>query len=480
MRRCAFALAALLLAGCMAPAPRPAPPPADVPAAWQALAAPRSDLSGESPAGARADGAGADARVDWWRRFDDPALASLVADALAANTDIARARAAWAQARALRAASAALRGPSLDAAASARRTRANGLPPTDLWQAGLDAGWEFDVFGGRRAAEAAARADAESAAASLGDVQVSVEAEVALAYLQLRGSQARLAIARDNLAGQRETLQLTRWRAQAGLASALEVEQALAAAAQTEATVPQLQTSIDQALHALAVLGGRPPGALAALQAAAPLPAAPPVPGLSVPADTLRQRADVRAAERRVAAAAARVRQAEAARWPVFTLSGSIGLAAPALGVLDRARAATGALVGGVSGPLFDGGAARAGVDAQAAAQVQAEAAYRATVLAALQEVEDALVALRAGDERLAALATAAEAAGHAALLARQRYGSGLVDFQVVLDTQRTLLAAQDAVAGGRTDLVSGHVRLFKALGGGWRPEDEPPPALPR
>lgn len=465
-RLAALAAGAALLGGCASAPPPAGPLPADVPPGWlqaAAVAAPAAtSLAG------------------WWQRFDDPLLAALVADALAANTDVARAQAAWAQARALRSGSAARLGPAVDASASARRTRSNGLAPSNLFQAGLDAGWEIDLFGGRRAADAAAQADAGAAVATLGDVQVSVAAEVALAYLQLRGSQARLAIARDNLASQQETLQLTRWRVQAGLASALDAEQAQAAASQTEAGVPPLQTAIAQAVHGLAVLTGRPPGALAArLAVPAPLPLPPPALALALPADTLRQRADVRAAERALAAAAARVRQADAARWPVFTLSGSVGLAALTLGALGHGRAATGALVGGGSVPLFDGGAARAAVDAQAAALQQAEAAYRATVLSALQEVEDALVALRGSGERLDALRTAAEAAGNAALLARQRYGSGLVDFQVVLDTQRTLLAAQDAVAATRTDLVGGHVRLYKALGGGWRPDDEPLAAAP-
>lgn len=262
------------------------------------------------------------------------------------------------------------------------------------------------------------------------------------------------------------------WRQQAGLVTALEAEQARAAVEQTAALVPALQTGIDQASHALAVLIGRTPAALTALLAGvAPVPQPSEELALRLPAETLRQRADVRSAEHQVAAAQARVSQAEAARLPSFSIGGSLGLSALTLGVLTNGASVVTTLLGSVSLPIFDGGAARAQVDAQQAAFEQAQTTYRAAVLLALKDVEDALVALRGDRLRLARLGNAADAATNAAVMARQRYTSGLVDFQTVLETQRTQLGTQDGVASARADVSSDHVRLYKALGGGWEPD---------
>jgi len=302
---------------------------------------------------------------------------------------------------------------------------------------------------------------------------VSLAAEVAVNYITLRGLQERLAIARRNLASQRETLQITGWRVQAGLSTSLAAEQARAAAEQTAAQIPQLEASLAQARHALAVLTGQPPGALdAQLATAAAVPLPPDGLTLAIPAETLRQRPDVRVAEERVAAALARVSQADAARYPGFRISGSLGLRALSLGALTHGASAAHALLASVSVPLLDGGAARAQLRVQEAALEQARVNYEATVLAALQDVEDALVALRGERERLLHLQAAAQAAGHAALLAQNRYESGLIDFQAVLETQRTLLSTQDSVASSVASVGTGHVRLYKALGGGWNPSD--------
>jgi outer membrane protein TolC len=194
---------------------------------------------------------------------------------------------------------------------------------------------------------------------------------------------------------------------------------------------------------------------------------------LSIPAETLRQRPDVRAAEHQVTAAQARLSQADATRLPNFALSGSLGLNAATIGSLTGSGAVVSTLLAGVSLPVFDGGALRAQVRVQQAALDQAHLAYEATVLAALTDVEDALVALRGDRERLLSLQQASEAASNAALMARQRYGSGLVDFQTVLDTQRSQLTTQDSVAIASADVSSDHVRLYKVLGGGWRPDSE-------
>jgi outer membrane protein TolC len=220
------------------------------------------------------------------------------------------------------------------------------------------------------------------------------------------------------------------------------------------------------------VLTGQPPAALLTLLAAAsPLPQAPDDLVLSIPAETLRQRPDVRAAEYAITAALARVAEADAARMPSFKLNGSLGLNALTLGSLTSGAAVVSSLLAGVSLPIFNGGSLLAQVRAQQAALEQARVSYRAAVLAALKDVEDALVALRGDRERVARLTLAADAAGNAALYARQRFSSGIVDFQTVLDTQRTQLGAQDSVASARADLSADHVRLYKALGGGWLPD---------
>ena len=415
-------------------------------------------------------GATPTALADWWRRFDDPLLARLIIQALQANTDVRRARASLLQARALRDVAAAALAPQFSSSASAQRN-INGGNSVNSFQIGLDASWELDIFDANQRGVAASAASALASAATLGQVQVSIAAELALAYFTLRASQQRLAIANANLASQRDSLQITRWRLQAGLVSSLDAEQASAAAAQTAAQLPALLTAIDQTRHALGVLTGQPPAALlTALAQVAPLPRAPEDIALDFPAETLRQRADVGAAEWQVRAAAARVSQAELQRLPSLRLGGSLGLNALTLGALTNGATVAASLLASVSLPLFDGGAAEAQVRAQEAAQTQAQLAYQATVLNALREVEDALVALRGDRTRLQNLQQAAEAADTAATLASQRYRTGLIDFQVVLETQRSRLSTQDSVVNASADVVADHARLYKALGGGWSP----------
>jgi len=462
--RCWLLAAGLLvLAGCAAPraTPEGALPDTPVPARWS-----------EAPAATPAAGA---ALAPWWQQFNDPPLAALVSQALQANTSVRGAQAALQQARALRDVQAAGLQPRVDGSASAQRSKSGDSDAGNSFQAGFDASWEVDVFGARRSAVSASAADAQAAASTLANTQVSIAAEVAATYIDLRGQQARLAIARRNLDSQAEILQLTRWRTQAGLATSLEVEQARAASEQTRAQIPVLETGIAQALHALAVLTGQAPGALqTTLATASPVPQPPADLALGIPAETLRQRPDVRFAEQRIAAALARVAQADAARYPSFQISGSLGLRALTLGSLTSGASVASALLAGVSIPLLDGGAARAQVRVQEAALEQARVNYQATVLTALKDVEDALVALRGDGERLARLQDAAEAASNAALMAQQRYASGLIDFQAVLETQRTQLSTQDSVASTTATLSADHVRLYKALGGGWQATPAP------
>ena len=423
---------------------------------------------------------GSSSLAQWWLRFNDPLLGSLVTRAMQANISVKGARAALLQARALRDVSAAALWPSIDGSASAQRSKSGSDSAIDRFAVGLDASWEADIFGANRSALDSSEATARASAAGLGDVQVSIAAEVALTYIALRGAQRQLAIANDNLASQRETLQITLWRLQAGLVTSIEAEQARTAVEQTSALLPALQTSIDQACHALAVLTGQPPAALLTqLAAAGPVPQAADDLALSIPAETLRQRPDVRAAEHQVTAAVGRVRQAEAARLPNFRLGGSVGLNALSLGSLTDGASVVSALLADAFMPIFDGGGRSAQVRAEQAALDQALAAYQAAVLTALQDVEDALVALRGDQERLLRLENATEAAGIAALLARQQYSSGLVDFQTVLDTQRSQLVTQASVANAQADVSADHVRLYKALGGGWLAEDSEEPSTP-
>jgi NodT family efflux transporter outer membrane factor (OMF) lipoprotein len=358
--------------------------------------------------------------------------------------------------------------------ASAGRNRSNDTTGNSF-KLGLDASWELDIFGANRSAVRAADASAQASAATLAGVQVSLAAEVALDYIALRSAQARLSIAQANLTSQQETLQLTDWRLQAGLVTSLEAEQARAASEQTAAQLPTLQTTITQTSHALSVLTGQPPAALAAtLAAVAPLPQVSGDWAMAFPADTLRQRSDVRAAEWQVTGAAARVSQADAARLPNFKLGGSLGLSALTVGALSNGASVVAALLASVSLPVFDAGASQAQLSAQQAALAQANTVYQATVLTALTEVEDALVALQGDRARLLRLQNAFDSADIAATLARQRYGSGLVDFQTVLETQRTRLSSQDGVAVARAAVSADHVRLVKALGGGWPTPDSP------
>jgi NodT family efflux transporter outer membrane factor (OMF) lipoprotein len=450
---------ALILSSCAsAPPPQAKPTVLAIPATW-------SDATQDSSSQPSS-------LAQWWTRFDDPLLGQLIAQAMQANTDVNSAQAALRQARALRDVAAAGLRPTLGGSASAQHGTAGGNSTGNQFNAGLDASWEPDIFGAKQSALDAGNATLRASAASLGDVQVSIAAEVALSYLTLRSAQARLAIAETNLTSQLDTLEITRWRLQAGLVSSLEAEQSQSATEQTRAQLPVLQTSIEQTRHALAVLTGQPPAGLTTVLATTvPIPQAADDLVLSFPAETLRQRPDVRAAELQVAAALARVVQADAARKPSFKIGGSLGLNALTLGALTNGASVVSSLLAGVTLPIFDGGAARANLRAEQAALEQAQVAYRASVLTALQDVENALVALRGDRERLLRLSLAAESASNAALMARQRYDSGLVDFQVVLETQRSQLSTQDSVASTRADLGADHVRLYKALGGGWQPD---------
>jgi multidrug efflux system outer membrane protein len=416
----------------------------------------------------------------WWQGFNDQTLTALVTQGLQRNTDVRTALAALQQSRAQRDGKSAALGPNVGGSVSAQRSRSDSNDAVDSFQVGFDASWEPDVFGGQHSALRAAQSGVQVAQATLAQVRVSMAAEIAVTYIELRGLQARLAIARSNLAAQMDTLQITRWRAQAGLVSSLDVEQAVAASEQTAAQIPTLSTSLAQAVSSLAVLTVQTKAAVQeqvktdpALDGTAAIPQAPAGVAVAIPAQTLRQRPDVQAAEFRIRAALAQVAQADAARYPSFQISGSLGLRAVTFGALTNGASVLQSLLAGISVPLLDGGAARAQLRVQEAGLEQARVAYASTVMLALKDVEDALVTLQGDSERSTRLLAAATAAANADTMARQRYSSGLIDFQAVLDTQRTVLSTQDSLAATRTTLSSDYVRLYKALGGGWVPETD-------
>jgi NodT family efflux transporter outer membrane factor (OMF) lipoprotein len=458
-------LVALLLGAC---APLTIPPDAGVarvvvPAAWSG--APAAATPGSL--------------VAWWERLGDAELDSLMAAAMAGAPDLRAAQARLRQARASRDLADANLFPSLGASAAATRSRtgraAGGSDTAQTrYVAGFDASWEVPVFGGLRDAAAGAAADAAAAAASLEAAQVSLAAEVALDYVSLRAYQRRLAIARDNVASQEETLQITAWRAQAGLATTLDVEQARANLEQSRASIPSLESGRAEAEHRLAVLTGQAPGALRArLAAALPLPRLPADVAAGIPADTLRQRPDVRAAELKLRAELARTAERAADREPSLNLSGSLGWQAFEASALGGGGSLVRSLAASLAANLFDGGRIRARFVAQDAVREQALVAYEQAILTALEDVENALVAYAVGRERVAARGRAATAAGNAARLARAQYQAGLVDFQKVLDTDRTRLTAEDGLATAEGDVLAATIKLYKALGGGWRPVSE-------
>jgi len=425
---------------------------------------------------AQADSASADALQAWWQVYDDAMLAQLIAQALQTNNRIDAARAALQQARAARQLEVASQRPQLSLSGGLTRNASAGSSNVTA-RAGLDASWELDLFGANRSALASQDALVVAAQTSLRDVRLSVSAEVALAYIQLRALQAQLKVAQSNLASQQETLHITQWRAQAGLLTSLEVQQALTAAAQTSAQIPAINSNLAKTRHSLSILTGKSPKELdALLQPVQGVPVAPLQVADVIDAERLRQRADVRAAEARVAAALSSVDAATAARYPGFRLGGSVGLTALTLAGLSQGASVATTVLASMSATLFDGGAGQARVQVQQAALTQAQANHRATLLTALKDVEDAMVSWQNNQLRIGHLEQAASAADAAALLATQRYASGLVDFQTVLQTRRTLLGTQDSLTGARADLSADYVRLVKAVGGGWQ---SAPSAMP-
>jgi NodT family efflux transporter outer membrane factor (OMF) lipoprotein len=464
-------LAGLGLTACVAVGPDYETPVMDVPAAW-------------NQSGLKADGEKQVAEaIDfsrWWRELDDPVLNDLVTDALKANLDLATARAQLREARAQRALAGAQLGPTVDVSTSATRRQSSeksGSGATsELYNAGFDADWEVDIFGGLRRGLEAAEADLDAGMEGLRDTQVSIVAEVVLNYVDLRTAERRLTIAEDNIASLNEIFELARWRFQAGLVSEIDVAAARTELESTRADLPSLRTTTVEARNRLAVLLGRAPGDIESrLSVSGAIPLAEHAVAVGIPADILRQRPDVRAAERKLAAQTARLGEAEADRYPNFNLSGSVGLEALTLSGLGSGSAALYSLLGSMTAPIFHSGRIIANIETQDALLEQARLAYKTAVLTALEDVENALVAVTNTSERRNKLMQAADSARETLRLAEQRYASGLIDFLTVLDSQRTVLNLEDDLAGSTGELAAAQIQLYKALGGGWSaaPEQE-------
>ncbi len=409
----------------------------------------------------------------WWEQFGDPVLDGLIERALAADLDLRIAAARVSEARALLGAQRRTRWPaaSVEVVHDEREAQQPGFTTTRIdaesYEVGIVTLWELDLFGRVRRGVQAAAADAETAEADLRDAQVLVAAEVANTYLDLREAQKRLQVAQANLSNQRETLDLTRVRLDLGRGSELDVASASARYAATEASIPPLAAAESIAAHRLAVLLGENPGALDG--ELAPRELAPHLTTLAVdsPEALLRRRPDIRAAERSLAAATARIGVAKADLFPRLSLSGFIGFIAGDADQLGESASRAWSLTPVLSWAGFDHGV-RARIVAAEARTEGALAAYELTVLRALEETENAFVTYGQERLRLVAVVEQAAASRRAAELARIQYREGALDFLRLLDAERTVLAAEDEVASAETDLNASVVSIYRALGGGW------------
>lgn len=418
-----------------------------------------------------------EALAHWWQQLQDPLLDELISQGLERAPDLRAAQIRLRQARATRDLASAGLFPSLGVSTGSSRSRASeetsggNSSSRSLYNAGFDASWEPDIFGATRSAVSGAQADLAAQAASLENTRVTLVAEIARNYVEYRAYQERLQIARKNAASQQETLEITRWRAAAGLVTELDVEQARSSLEQTRATLPALENSLTASQHRLDILLGQTPGSLhARLAEVRPLPRAPEQIASGIPVDTLRRRPDVLAAEQTLRAETARVDEKVAARYPSLNLSGSFGWQALSYSALGGGSSVTHSLAASLAATLFDGGRIRSQIAIQDAIQEQALVSYEQTLLTALEDVENALVAYATSREKEAHRAQAAEAARNAATLASQMYQAGLTDFQSVLETQRTQLNAEDSLVSARSDILTAVIQLYKALGGGWDP----------
>jgi NodT family efflux transporter outer membrane factor (OMF) lipoprotein len=422
----------------------------------------------------------------WWETLGDSTLTSLIRRAETQGLDLQFAVARVAEVRALRGVAKGARFPTLtlDGAYSRTQLSENSaagqiitgeggtVDPANQWETRASVGWEVDLFGRIRRSVEAADAQFEASIEDYRDVQVSLYAEVAANYVDVRSLQERLAYARQNVEGQRESVQLTRDRFQAGLTSALDVAQAEQNLAQTESVIPQLETNLNSALNRLAVLIGQQPGALHAELEVDGLPQLPTVPAdltAGVPADLIRRRPDIRRAERSLAAQTALVGVATADLYPTFSISGFIEGVTGTLSNLFTGGSVGWGIVPGFRWDLFRGGQIRSNIQVQEARMQQGLIAYQQTVLFAFEELEGALVAYDRERVRRDRLLEAVDASGRAVDLVRTQYVSGLTNFQNLLDTQRSLFQQQDLLAESEGLVIQNLIVLNRAIGGGWQ-----------
>jgi multidrug efflux system outer membrane protein len=416
--------------------------------------------------------------AQFWTLLNDPMLDRLVSDALAANKDLAQAAGNLQASRA----AARLTGfdafPTVTAGGAYQRTHESShqLPGAsvdqrtfDTYDVGFDATWELDFFGRVRREKESARAQAGAAEATLRDAIVSVTAEVARNYCVLRGLQDQLAVAERNEVNQRQTLQLTQTRLDAGRGTQLDVARAAAQLATTEATIPPLRTSIATTIHRLSVLTGRQPAALAPeLSPLQPMPTLPALNSIGGPETLLRRRPDVRIAERNLAAATADIGVSVADLFPRITFLGSASYNAGTWRNVGGADSQSYSFGPSITWAAFDLGRVRARIDVARAGADVALAAYQAAILNALEDTENSLVGYGESQRREETLERAATQSTTAARLARQRFEGGLSDFLTVLQAERDALAAEDNLAQGRTQTATSLIAVYKALGGGW------------
>jgi len=434
---------------------------------------------------------GASTPSSWWTSFNDAELNSLIERAARSNLDLRVAEARLRQARAVRQGSAADFAPSVDASGSYARERESQNQPFfgalplpanfpfeySVFQAGFDASWEIDLFGAKRRALEAATADWQGAIEAHNDAMVSLQAEVARNYIELRGSQLRLQIARHNLSVQEEAVELARARFQGGMTGELDVTRAAALLADVRAAIPPLESSVRMTMYSLAVLLGQRPGELVTeLSAVAPLPSAPPQVPIGLPSDLLRRRPDVRRAERQLAAETARIGVAKAEWFPKLSLTGDAGFESVSLGKWFEPGSRFWSIGPGVQWRLLDFGRVRAEVRAQTAVQETALATYEKTALVSLQEAENALVSYAQEQNRHRALTDEAAENGRSLTMADGLYTLGRVNYLDVLDARRSLYQSEDQLAVSDQAVSLDLITLYKALGGGWETSAREPP----
>lgn len=479
-RRAAFpaCLAAAYLAGCTIVGPDYRAPAIDTPARFHG--APAGDAAADSDLAA------------WWAGFGDPMLDSLVARAIAGNLDLQTAAARIREARAGEVVAGAAGRPQVSAEASATHSRIseNAVSPTgfgddpegpgnpsigfpgaefETFRIGFDAAWEIDLFGRTRRAVEAARARTEAMRWSRRDLEVSVAAEVADAYLALRSLQRRIALAEADLGRQRRFEEIVFARTEGGLVSGLDLAGQRAESERLAALIPTLEADSRGRIFAIAILVGEEPGALLDERSPAPAaPLAPPIIPVGLPSDLLRRRPDIREAERALAAATADIGVATVDLYPRFTPTAAPMLVSQALSSLLDWGSRNYSAGAGLSWPLFQGGRARGNIAAAEAREEQALLAYRATVLTALGDVEDALSRHTEEQRRIAALEAGLAAAREAEALARTRHQGGLTDLTDVLTSQGRRIDMEEQLTLSQAALARDLVALYKALGGGW------------